>query len=424
MLTHLQYAILKTMNHWSKIFIFFIFFLQGHEFDLLGDTQAWGKPTAKAVTKPLRKNKNTQAQNTKKPSKGRKPTSTKKGSGVIPLPQKKPPLTSENNPVSNTLASAPGAATAIPPIIPLKKPSLQSRINQCDQDYKSNFAANDLKKIESTAEYMQYRDACQIDENLRTPDWEGKGPGDPCILHTTLLASKIFDIDFPLVKCIILKESGDYKNSKKQVTGMADGNEDNREKREIKVNASEGNGNGLGQITLPAYKAVMELVDPSDNRVKNNYFSCDVRKKFLTFFNVTNGGEFPEYKNKDLKDFHPALNLAVSLAYLSAVLPKELGHRNGLPKAIRFDSHNINKDPKRQFHKDTSRLPHQLYAEEYNRSPGKKEYRKLVSKCIENSEEQYIKMREGTITSSEINKLKHLNLLKFAEIEADEGSPQ
>lgn len=309
-------------------------------------------------------------------------------------------------------------------LIPLRKPKIPDsallhkissetpaiQVTKCDALYK-NRTAKEKDEIEKSVEYFQYKAACSNNEKNQTSSWKGKGPGDACILHTTLMAAKIFDIDFSLSKCMIIKETGDYKNAIHQLTEMYENLQVNPT-YEIKINASKGNGNGLGQVTLPAYQDVMVLIDPTDLRdqkkpkeqkLSRKNFSCDLRHKWHTFFDLTNNGQIPRYKEVKIKDFHPLLSMIVGLTYLSNIVPKRM-KQTSIHESIRFNSIDRIDDSNKSY--KTKRLKQQIdYAGKYNSSYLESSYRTMVKECISKTENQYKSTRRSISFLANLNRL-------------------
>lgn len=364
-------------------------------------------------------------------------------SRVTPLPRKKPSpkltQTQKKRPPSQKSKAPENARLLSRSYLPIAK-----QVQKCDEHYKKS-TIKEKDEIAESTEYFQYKTACSNNDTNQPLTWKGKGPGDACILHTTILAAKIFDIDYSLSKCIIIKETGDYLNAAKLGAEMY-GNLQLKPTYEIKINASEGNGNGLGQITLPAYQDVMELIDPTDLRenkstlqkLSRKKFSCKLRHQWHTFFDLTNNGQIPPYKNNPLKSFHPLLSMTVGLTYLSQVVPKRL-KQYSVRESIKFNSIDLIDNSDKSY--KAERLKQQIaYAGKYNSSYLENSYKKMVAQCISKTEDQYKEIRKSTrllaqlnsqpsITTPKTNKdstsaIRGENSISLEDDGASENSPQ
>jgi hypothetical protein len=308
------------------------------------------------------------------------------------------------------------------PEIPFEYLSPPAQVKKCDERHnKSFYQKSEKSRLENSIEYIQYKDAC-TDNSKNTPlTWEDEGPGDACILQTTLLGAKIFDLDFPLTKCLIITETGDATMGEHFLKEMLSANPGVNPTHHIKIKASEGNGNGLGQITPPAYQSVMELVDPTDLREKEGQklsrskFNCAIRSKLNLFFDITNSGKIPNYKMaKELKDLHPLMSIVISLTYLSESVPalltnKKISHNRD---TVRFNSIDSKIKNRRQ-----NQL---IYAGEYNSSANVVKYKQKISKCLDDMEANYKKTRDATRTLGEMNEKSSITTDDVSQ----EASPQ
>lgn len=150
-----------------------------------------------------------------------------------------------------------------------------------------------------------------------------------CLVPLFRLASRAINVHYPMTQCIFGKETGGQTGAPENVSFLIP---DSKEKRRVipatSINyapeANEGNGKGLGQLTIPAIRAVQELIDPalSDRKNQAERFDCRVHQGMRAFFKalnkplpnilVTKEHEATETFNP----LNPIQNIAVSVAYL------------------------------------------------------------------------------------------------------------
>lgn len=290
------------------------------------------------------------------------------------------------------------------------KKNIHQLVQQCDKNFEENIKAKvdaKVNEIKNSPDYLYFKSACEG----RSMSWNSpKGPGDSCILHTTNIAAKLFDFDFPLSKCMIIAETGAIENSIKQITNMFKLDNVDSQTKEIKTNASHGNGNGLGQITPRSFRQVMKTIDPEVLKVEDRHgptFNCEARKKFNAFFKLVNENNIPDYNiDTPLKELHPLLSLAISMTYISVSVPVLLKYEKALPETIRYDYLKLNAYTRERTERERRIKQISL---KYNSSKVHKiDYANKVADCVRKVEVPFVKalnaldnLRPGRINITE-----------------------
>lgn len=176
------------------------------------------------------------------------------------------------------------------------------------------------KSIEASTEAKLVKKAC-ANEATESPE---------CLVPMFKLASKAFDIDYPLVQCMFGRETVDASGAAEMVDHLFPQQTEEKENSvsvNFKASANEGTGRGLGQLTTPAIRAVQELIDPnlSPEEEKNRRFDCKLYQRNIAFFKAV-GQKLPSIlitrdkpsalNTSAFSEFTPSHNIAVSISYL------------------------------------------------------------------------------------------------------------
>ncbi len=295
-----------------------------------------------------------------------------------------------------------------------------------------------LKSLSQSLEFRYYKQACKGVTNetwlKRDDDPDYRGPGDMCILHSVNIASMLFDNDFMLASCIISTENGDVNLfPKHHLLNMFRGEEPKLNNSTIKPFAYGKGGNSLGQITSPAYNAVMEIIDP-----KSKNYDCKMRIKFRIFFDLLNQGKIPLNKTDLVKKsesvqellgkMHPLMGLAISSIYLSSFSVKHPVAKNQLNALKKKNSDftqsfiggydsilNVGKEGLKKENRINylgSISVGYISTEDEDRN---NKYRDKVKSCISQANDDYLASRHGLNLIADMNKVR-----RYAASDANE----
>lgn len=170
---------------------------------------------------------------------------------------------------------------------------------------------NNLEEIirEST-DFENFETSCK---NINVTKWktdDDNPPDDTCTTYTLLIASKVFNLDFPFYNCIINIESGDKRKTAFILRSIAEGNFDQKTFYINPFASDPKKGHGYGQLVQNTFDAVIKKLTNSD----------ELKKKFEIFFNLMDlEVDFSTLHNIKLNSMHPLINIAFSLAVLTHV---------------------------------------------------------------------------------------------------------